>query len=111
MTYHATETAMIELAKARNLPHTGHDGLTHLTTALDEEHGTPCSHFARLEATRAMYDNAQLHFLDVEETLMSPENAREMIRASTGAFLGHKSPGSDHYRSSRRYIYLLLQQR
>ena len=54
-----------------------------LAMALDEEHGTPCSHFVRFEAARAMYDNSQLHFLDVEETLMSPENAREMIRTST----------------------------
>ena len=83
MVYHTIETAMIELAKARNLPHTGHASLTRLATALNEEHGTPGSHIARLEAARAMYDNAQLHFLDVEETLMSPENAREMIRAST----------------------------
>ena len=28
-----------------------------------------------------MYDNAQLHFLDVEETLMSPDNARQFILA------------------------------
>ena len=26
-----------------------------------------------------MYDNGQMNFLDLEETLMSPENAREFI--------------------------------
>ena len=76
MTYSAIETAMIGLAQARNLPHAD---LMHLAMALDKEHGTPGSHFVRFEAARAMYDNAQLRFLDLEETLKSPENARRFI--------------------------------
>ena len=79
--YQAVETAMIGLAQVRNLPHTDHDDLLRLARSLDEEHGTAGSHFVRFEAARAMHDNAQLHFLDVEETLMSPENAREFIRS------------------------------
>ena len=35
----------------------------------------------RFEAARAMYDNLQLRFLDVEETSMSPENARMFVAA------------------------------
>ena len=77
--YQAIETAMVGLAQGRNLPHEGHNDLLSLAMALDEEHGTAGSHFVRFEAARAMYDNAQLHFLDVEDTLMSPENAREFI--------------------------------
>ena len=81
MMYQAVETAMIGLAQVRNLPHTDHDDLLRLARSLDEEHGTAGSHFVRFEAARAMHDNAQLHFLNVEETLMSPENAREFIRS------------------------------
>jgi hypothetical protein len=81
MMYQAVKTAMIGLAQVRNLPHTDHDDLLRLARSLDEEHGTAGSHFVRFEAARAMHDNAQLHFLNVEETLMSPENAREFIRS------------------------------
>ena len=79
MMYQAIETAMIQLAKVRNLPHADHNDLLSLAMSLDEELGTKGSHFVRFEAARAMYDNAQLHFLDTEDTLMSPENAREFI--------------------------------
>ena len=78
--YQAIKTAMIGLAKGRNLPHEHHNDLLMLAMALDKEHGTPRSHFVRFEAARAMSDNTQLHFLDVEDTLMFPENAREFIR-------------------------------
>ena len=81
MMYQAIETAMIGLAQARDLPHDDHDDLLRLAMSLDEERGTPGSHFVRFEAARGMYDNSQLHFLDVEETLMSPDNAREFIRS------------------------------
>ena len=70
----------LQLAQGRNLPHADHDDLMRLAIALDEEQGTPGSHFVRFEAARAMYDNGQMNFLDLEETLMSPENARELIR-------------------------------
>ena len=80
MMYQAIETAMIGLAQSRNLPHADHNDLLSLAMALDEEHGTQGSHFVRFEAARAMYDNAQLHFLDIEETLMAPDNAREFIQ-------------------------------
>lgn len=77
--YRAVETAMIGLAKVRNLPHDEYDDLLRLAGQLDEEQGTPHSHTVPLLAARAMYDNAKLHFLDVEETLMSPDNARQFI--------------------------------
>ena len=80
MMYNAIEMAMIQLAHGRNLPHADQDDLMRLAMALDEEHGTPGSHFVRFEAARAMYDNGQMNFLDLEETLMSPGNARELIR-------------------------------
>ena len=79
MMYRAVETAMVRLAKVRNLPHKEYDDLLHLARQLEEERGTPHSHTVPLLAARAMYDNAQLHFLDVEETLMSPDNARQFI--------------------------------
>ena len=79
MMYNAIETVMIGLAQARKLPHADHDDLLRLAGQLDEERGTPHSHTVSLLAARAMYNNAQLHFLDVEETLMSPENARQFI--------------------------------
>ena len=41
--------------------------------------GTPHSHTVPLLAARAMYGNAHLNFLDVEETLMSPANARQFM--------------------------------
>ena len=81
MMYQAVETAMIGLAKVRNLPHEEYDDLLVLAGQLDEERGTPHSHTVPLLAARAMYDNAQLHFLDIEETLMSPDNARKFILA------------------------------
>ena len=81
MMYRAVETAMIGLAKVRDLPHEEYDDLLRLAGQLDEEQGTPYSHTVPLLAARAMYDNAQLHFLDVEETLMSPDNARQFILA------------------------------
>ena len=79
MMYEAIESAMINLAQVRDLPHANHSDLISLAMSLDEECGTPGSHFVRFEAARAMYDNAQLHFLDTEETLMAPENARSFI--------------------------------
>ena len=79
MMYNAIETAMIGLAQARDLPHANHGDLMRLAMTLDAEQGTPDSHFVCFEAARAMYDNTQLHFLDIEETLMSPENARKFI--------------------------------
>ena len=81
MMYRAVENAMVGLAKVRNLPHEEYDDLLRLAGQLDEEHGTPHSHTVPLLAARAMYDNAQLHFLDMEETLMSPDNARQFILA------------------------------
>ncbi len=81
MMYNAIETAMIGLAQARKLPHADHDDLLRLAGQLDEERGTPHSYTVSLLAARAMYDNAQFHFLDVEETLMSPDNARQFILA------------------------------
>ena len=79
--YQAVEAAMIGLAKVRNLPHEEYDDLLRLAGQLDEERGTPHSHTVPLLAARAMFDNARLHFLDVEETLMSPHNARQFILA------------------------------
>ncbi len=79
MIYSAIETTMIGLAQRRNLPHADHDDLLRLAMTLDEEHGSEGSHFVRFEAARAMYDNFHLRFLDIEETLMSPENAREFV--------------------------------
>ena len=81
MMYRAVETAMIGLAKIRNMPHEDYDDLLRLAGQLDEEHGTPHSHTVPLLAARAMYDNAQFNFLDVEETLMTPDNARQFILA------------------------------
>lgn len=77
--YQAIETAMIQLAKSRSLPHTDHHDLHQLAVRLDEEHGTPDAHFVRFEAARAMYENIQWRFLDLEETLMSTKDAREFI--------------------------------
>ena len=79
MMYSAIEMAMTGLAQSRNLPHADHDDLLRLAITLDEEHGPEWSHFVRFEAARAMYDNFNLRFLDIEETLMSPENAREFV--------------------------------
>ena len=79
MMYSAIEATMIGLAQHRNLPHVDHDDLLRLAITLDEEHGTEGSHFVRFEAARAMYDNLHLRFLDVEETLMSPANARMFV--------------------------------
>ena len=79
MMYSAIKTTMIGLAQRRNLPHADHDDLLRLAITLDEEHGPAGSHFVRFEAARAMYDNFHLRFLDIEETLMSPENAREFV--------------------------------
>ena len=81
MMYNAIESTMIRLAQARNLPHADHGDLLHLAIALDEECGLAGSHLVRFEAARAMYDNAELRYLDIEETLMAPDNAREFIRA------------------------------
>ena len=44
MMYRAIETAMIGLAKVRNLPHEEYDDLLRLAGQLDEERGTPHSH-------------------------------------------------------------------
>ena len=96
MMYQAVETAMIGLAQVRNLSHTDHDDLLRLARSLDEEHGTAGSHFVRFESARAMHDNAQLHFLDVEETLMSPENARAFIRSLEGVPSGRMTPAERH---------------
>ena len=79
MMYSAIETTMIGLAQRRNLPHEDHNDLLRLAMTLDEEHGPEWSHFVRFEAARAMYDNFHLRFLDIEETLMSPENARKFV--------------------------------
>ena len=79
MMYSAIETSMIGLAQHRNLPHADHDDLVHLAMTLDKEHGPKGSHFVRFEAARAMYENARLRFLEPEEILMSPDNAREFI--------------------------------
>ena len=81
MMYQAVKTAMTRLAMVRNLPHEEYDDLLRLAGQLDKEQGTPHSHTVPLLAARAMYDNAQLNFLDVEETLMSPDNARRFIKA------------------------------
>ena len=77
----AVETAMVGLAQVRNLPYAEHDDLLRLARSLDEEHGTAGSHFVRFEAARAMRDNAPAALPGREETLMSPENAREFIRS------------------------------
>ena len=84
MLYQAIETAMVQLAKNRGLPHEDHDDLFRLAMSLDDEHGTTGSHWVRFEAARGMYDNARLHFLDLEETLMTPQRAREFIAALEG---------------------------
>ena len=81
MMYRAVETAMIGLAKVRNLPHEDYDDLLRLAGQLDEERGTPHSHTVPLLAARAMYDNAQFHLLYMEETFMTPDNARQFILA------------------------------
>ena len=81
MMYSAIEMAMIGLAQVRNAPHEEYDDLLRLAGQLDEEQGSPHSHTVPFLAARAMYDNAQLHFLDIEETLMAPDNARAFIRA------------------------------
>ena len=80
MMYSAIEMAIIGLAQVRNVPHEDYDDLLRLAGQLDEEQGVPHSHTVPLLAARAMYDNAQLHFLDIEETLMTPDNARDFIR-------------------------------
>ena len=77
--YEAIRAAMARLAKERNLPYNNDDDLLHLAKALDKEHGTNRSHFVRFEAARGMFDNSQLNFLGLEDTLMAPENAREFI--------------------------------
>ena len=82
--YQAIETAMVLLAKSRSLPHEDHHDLHHLAVRLDEEQGTPDVHFVRFEAARAMYENIQWRFLDLEETLMSPKDAREFIAMLEG---------------------------
>ena len=82
--YEAVKTAMVRLAKDRNLPHTDDDDLMRLAIDLDKEHGTNRSHFVRFEAARGMFDNSQLNFLDLEDTLMVPENAREFISRLEG---------------------------
>ena len=79
MMYSAIELAMISLAQRRNLPHADHDDLLRLAITLDDEHGPKWSHFVRFETASAMYDNFHLRFLDIEETLMSPENARDFV--------------------------------
>ena len=80
MMYSAIEMAIIGLGQVRNVPHEDYDDLLRLAGQLDEEQGAPHSHTVPLLAARAMYDNAQLHFLDIEETLMTPDNARDFIR-------------------------------
>ena len=79
MMYQAVERAMVGVAKVRNAPHEDYDDLLHLAGQLDEEQGTPHLYTVPLMAARAMYDNTKLEFMDIEETLMSPDNARELI--------------------------------
>ena len=79
--YQAVKTAMVGLARVRKVPHEEYDDLLHLAEQLDREQGTPHYHTVPLLAARAMYDNAHLNFLDVEETLMPPDNARQFIMA------------------------------
>ena len=81
MMYQAVETAMTGVAKVRDLPHEDYDDLLRLAGQLDKERGTPHSHTVPLLEARAMYDNALVQFLDVEETLMSPDSARKFIPA------------------------------
>ena len=81
MLYQAIEAAMVQLAKSKGLPHEDHDDLFRLAMSLDDEQGTSGSHWVRFEAARGMYDNARLHFLGLEETLMAPQRAREFIAA------------------------------
>ena len=81
MLYQAIEAAMVQLAKSKGLPHADHDDLFRLARSLDDERGTNGSHWVRFEAARGMYDNARLHFLDLEETLMAPQRAREFVAA------------------------------
>ena len=79
MMYQAVQTTMIGLARVRNAPYQDFDDLLRLAMELDEEQGAPSSHTVPLMAARAMYDNAKLQYLDIEETLMSPDNARRFI--------------------------------
>ena len=81
MMYGAIEAALVQLAKSKGLPHKDHDDLFRLAMSLDNENGTTGSHWVRFEAARGMYDNARLHFLDLEETLMAPQRAIEFISA------------------------------
>ena len=82
--YRAIEAAMVQLAKSRSLPHEDHHDLHHLAVRLDEEQGTPAAHFVRFEAARAMYENIRWRFLDLEETLMPPQDARDFIAMIEG---------------------------
>ena len=79
MLYLAIEAAMVQLAKSKGLPHKDHDDLFRLAMSLDAQSGTGDSHWLQFEAARGMYDNARLHFLDLDETLMAPQRAREFI--------------------------------
>lgn len=79
MLYLAIEAAMVQLAKSKGLPHENHDDLFRLAMSLDDECGTGDSHWVQFEAARGMYDNARLHFLDLDETLMTPQRAKEFI--------------------------------